>query len=260
MNSALKELGSLALFYRDVISTALRPDRSGGSRRRLIEEQISEVYSRSFSTVVFSGIFVGAILTLQFSQMLADYQAQSLMGGITASACIREVGPLIISFLLAGKIGAYTAAELGTMRVTEQVDAIECLGTDPLEYLVVPRFIAIVAAAVLLLVVGLLVGLMGSMVVASAVGGVNFLQFLSSIPRFAGLGVFGAGMLKSLVYGLIVAGVSCHQGFTASGGARGVGRAVTWAAIYTNLYIVLANFFLGQFLEGVSILWEGIHS
>ncbi len=260
MTAALRELGSLALFYGEVLRAALRPDRSGGQRRRLIEQQISEVYSRSFSTVIFAGVFVGAILTLQFSSMLADYDAQSLMGGITASACIREVGPLIISFLLAGKIGAYTAAELGTMRVTEQVDAIECLGTDPLEYLVVPRFISIVAASVLLLVVGLLVGLAGSMVVASLTGGINPLQFLSSIPRFAGLGVFGAGMLKSLVYGLIVAGVSCHQGFTASGGARGVGRAVTWAAIYTNLYIVLANFFLGQLMEGMALLLEAVQS
>lgn len=260
MTAALKELGSLALFYGELLRATLRPDRSGGQRRRLIEQQISEVYSRSFSTVILAGVFVGAILTLQFSSMLADYEAQSLMGGITASACIREVGPLIISFLLAGKIGAYTAAELGTMRVTEQVDAIECLGTDPLEYLVVPRFVSIVAASVLLLVVGLLVGLAGSMVVASLTGGVNPLQFLASIPRFAGLGVFGAGMLKSLVYGLIVAGVSCHQGFTASGGARGVGRAVTWAAIYTNLYIVLANFFLGQLMEGCSLLLEALNA
>jgi len=258
MSSVLREMGSLALFFKTVIHASLQKDRSQGGRARLIREQIAEVYSRSFWTVVFSGVFVGAILALQFNAMLVDYQATSLMGGITASACIREVGPLIISFLLAGKIGAYTAAELGTMRVTEQIDAIECLGTNSIEYLVVPRFIAIVSSAVLLLVVGLLVSLGGSMIIGSLASGVNPLQFLASIPRFAGLGVFGAGMLKSLAYGFIVAGVSCHQGYTASGGARGVGRAVTWAAIYTNLYIVLANFFLGQLIEGFSILTEGL--
>ena len=251
----MRDFGALILFYKEVIQASLRSDSSGGQRRKLILEQVAEVYQRSLSTVLFAGFFVGAILTLQFNLMLIDYEAQSLMGGLTASACIREVGPLIISFLLAGKIGAYTAAELGTMRVTEQVDAIECLGTNPLEYLVVPRFIAIVTAAVLLLVIGLMVSLLGSMLVASLAANVNPLQFLASIPRFAGLGVFAAGMLKSLVYGLIVAGVSCHQGFTATGGARGVGQAVTWAAIYTNLYIVFANFFLGQVLEVAHVLW-----
>lgn len=256
MAGALRELGSLAIFYRTVLRAALRPDPGGGQRARMIREQVAEVYARSVWTVVFAGLFVGAILALQFNTMLADYQAQSLLGGLTASACIREVGPLIISFLLAGKIGAFTAAELGTMRVTEQVDAIECLGTDSIDYLIVPRFIAIVAAAVLLLVVGLLMGLGGAMMIGSLVGGVNPLQFLASIPRFAGLEVFGAGMFKSLAYGFIVAGVSCHQGYTATGGARGVGRAVTWAAIYTNLYIVLANFLLGQLLEAISVVLE----
>ncbi|NDD92780.1 ABC transporter permease [bacterium] len=210
---------------------------------------MTEVYTRSFSTVVFAGLFVGAILTLQFQLVLADYEALSMLGGITTSACVREVGPLIISFLLAGKIGAFTAAELGTMRVTEQIDAIECLGTDPLEYLVVPRFIAIVNASILLLVVGLLVSLAGSILVALFVAGVNPLQYITSIPRFAGLNVFAAGMFKSMVYGTIVAGVACHQGFTASGGAKGVGKAVTWAAIYTNLYIVLANFVTSQLID-----------
>jgi len=251
----MKELGKLVLFYRDILRTAIRSKQN----HRQIFQQMVEVYSRSFSTVVFAGLFVGAILTLQFQMVLADYEALSMLGGITTSACVREVGPLIISFLLAGKIGAFTAAELGTMRVTEQMDAIECLGTDPLEYLVVPRFIAIVNASILLLVVGLLVSLGGSVLVATLVAGVNPLQYITSIPRFAGMDVFAAGMFKSAVYGTIVAGVACHQGFTASGGAKGVGNAVTWAAIYTNLYIVLANFVTSQFLEMIGHLFGGGH-
>jgi phospholipid/cholesterol/gamma-HCH transport system permease protein len=251
----MKELGKLILFYRDNFRTAIRSKQN----HRQIYQQMVEVYSRSFSTVVFAGLFVGAILTLQFQMVLSDYDALSMLGGITTSACVREVGPLIISFLLAGKIGAFTAAELGTMRVTEQVDAIECLGTDPLEYLVVPRFIAIVNASILLLVVGLLVSLGGSVLVATLVAGVNPLQYIMSIPRFAGMDVFAAGMFKSAVYGTIVAGVACHQGFTASGGPKGVGNAVTWAAIYTNLYIVLANFLTSQFLEMVGHLFGEGH-
>ncbi|MBU6374770.1 MAG: ABC transporter permease [Bdellovibrionales bacterium] len=251
----MKALGLLVIFYRDIFRSILRSKQN----KRQIFQQTVEVYTRSFSTVVFAGIFVGAILTLQFQLVLADYEALSMLGGITTSACVREVGPLIISFLLAGKIGAFTAAELGTMRVTEQIDAIECLGTDPLEYLVVPRFIAIVNASILLLVVGLLVSLAGSMLVALLVAGVNPLQYITSIPRFGGFSVFAAGMFKSMVYGTIVAGVACHQGFTASGGAKGVGKAVTWAAIYTNLYIVLANFVTSQLIDLMNQIFAGGH-
>jgi phospholipid/cholesterol/gamma-HCH transport system permease protein len=127
------------------------------------------------------------------------------------------------------------------MRVTEQIDAIECLGTNSLEYLVLPRFYAIIISSVLLLVVGLLVSLGGAVAIATLLCNVNPVQYINSIPRFAGIGVFFGGMFKSLVYGTLVASVCCFKGYTASGGARGVGRAVTMAAVYTNLYIVIAN-------------------
>src|SRR4029077_12204370 len=122
---------------------------------------------RSLLTVMFSGVFVGAIMVVQFSMMLGKYDALSFLGGLNTSALVREVGPLIISFLLAGKIGAFTAAELGTMRVTEQIDAIECLGTNPIQYLIVPRFVGIVISSVILLLIGLLISIGGAMLVAN---------------------------------------------------------------------------------------------
>src|SRR6476646_1801212 len=140
------EIGSLFLFAREVKRTWIR---TFGENLPLVIEQISEVGLRSLSTVCFAGFFVGAILVIQLNLMLAQYDATSMLGGLNTSACIREVGPLIISFLLAGKVGAYTTAELGTMRVTEQIDAVRCLGTNPLQYLVVPRYIAIVVCSLL---------------------------------------------------------------------------------------------------------------
>jgi phospholipid/cholesterol/gamma-HCH transport system permease protein len=162
---------------------------------------------------------------------------------------------------LAGKIGAFTAAELGTMRVTEQIDAIECLGTEPIQYLIVPRFFSIILASVLLLVFGLLMSIGGALLVADLVCGVNPLQFLASIPRFVGPSTVLSGLFKSLVYGTIVASVACYQGYTTSGGAQGVGRAVTRAAVYTNLYIVIANYLTSQFLTIVSQVFGrgGVH-
>jgi phospholipid/cholesterol/gamma-HCH transport system permease protein len=212
-------------------------------------DQVASICSRSFSTVAFAGVFVGAILVLQFNLILAEYDAQSFLGGLNTSTVVREVGPLIISFLLAGKIGAYTAAELGTMRVTEQIDAIECLGTNPLQYLVVPRLIGIVISSLILLVIGLMISVAGAMVVAAVVCDINYLEFASSIPRFTSIWTILGGMFKSTIYGTIVAAVACYQGFSASGGARGVGRAVTLAAVYTNLYIILGNYAMGHFLD-----------
>ncbi|MBI2606185.1 MAG: ABC transporter permease [Deltaproteobacteria bacterium] len=243
----LHELGGLWLFFRDIARLSARNQKA---LRPLVMEQISQVAYRSMGTILFSGFFVGAILVIQFYLMLSKYDATSLLGGLSASATIREIGPLIISFLLAGKIGAYTAAEIGTMKVTEQIDAIRCLGTNPMEYLVVPRFLAIVVSSALLLFFGLLVGILGSVLVADSLYSVNALQFLESIPRFAGLWTLFGGLFKSLVYGTIVAAVSTFKGYTASGGAKGVGIAVTQCAVYTNLLITLANSFTSMMLDG----------
>jgi phospholipid/cholesterol/gamma-HCH transport system permease protein len=204
---------------------------------------------RSLPTVLFSGIFVGAILVLQFNQILVQYDAQSLLGGLNTSSVVREVGPLIISFLLAGKIGAFTAAELGTMRVTEQIDAIECLGTEPMGYLIVPRFMGIVVSTVLLLILGIMISILGSLTISALTCGINPLQYLHSVPKFIGPFTLFGGIFKSIVYGTIVANVSCYYGYTCSGGARGVGKAVTQAAVYTNFYIVIANLLTSEILE-----------
>jgi phospholipid/cholesterol/gamma-HCH transport system permease protein len=252
----LHDLGGLTLFYLQVVRTFFR---THGNLKPILEQFVF-VFTRSLATVIFAGIFVGAILVLQFNQILAQYDAQIFLGGLNTSSVVREVGPLIISFLLAGKVGAFTAAELGTMRVTEQIDAVRCLGTNPIQYLIVPRFGGIVISSVLLLFVGLMVSIVGAMFVASVLCGVNFLQYVESIPRFTDGWTITAGMIKSLVYGTIVAGVACHKGFTATGGARGVGRAVTLAAVYTNLYIVIANFVMGYLLDYLSQLgrvWLG---
>jgi phospholipid/cholesterol/gamma-HCH transport system permease protein len=241
----LHELGGLALFLKEV----LRALRTTHGNWRPAVEQVFYVSYRSLPTVAFSGLFVGAILVIQFNLILKQYDAQVFLGGLNTSAVIREAGPLIISFLLAGKIGAYTAAELGTMRVTEQIDAVQCLGTNPIQYLIVPRFLGIVISSLILLLIGLLVSIGGAMLVSVILYGINPLQFASSIPRFSSPSTLASGMFKSVVFGIIVAGVSCFKGYTATGGARGVGKAVTQAAVYTNLYIVIADYGTSTLLE-----------
>jgi phospholipid/cholesterol/gamma-HCH transport system permease protein len=254
MTAILSELGRIALFFGKVIQTALTTK----GNLKSITEQIAYVSFRSLLTVLFAGVFVGAILVIQFNLMLTEFDASVLLGGLNTSAVVREVGPLIISFILAGKIGAFTAAELGTMRVTEQIDAIECLGTDPVQYLIVPRFIAIIVSSVILLMLGLIVSVVGSIFIADAVAGINPKQYLTSIPYFTSTWTIFSGIFKSAVYGTIVATVACYKGFTASGGAKGVGKAVTQAAIFTNFYIIIAQYLSNGFLTWVLDLSESI--
>jgi phospholipid/cholesterol/gamma-HCH transport system permease protein len=243
----LEELGGSWIFFMRIIRTF----RKTSGYKEAIIQQIAEVSTRTIGTVIFAGIFVGAILVLQFDVMLRRFDAQTLLGGLNTSATIREIGPMIISFLLAGKIGAFTTAELANMRVTEQIDAVESLGVSPIQYLIIPRFFAIVFSSVVLLAIGLSVSVVGSILVAQSFSGMNMYQYISSIPRFAGAWTIFEGLVRSIIFSTIVANTSTYKGYTASGGARGVGKAVTEAAIYINVYIVVANFISSSLLEWI---------
>lgn len=243
----LEELGGGFIFFQRVMRTF----RKTSGYREAIIQQIAEVSTRTIGTVIFAGLFVGAILVLQFDVMLRRFDAQTLLGGLNTSATIREIGPMIISFLLAGKIGAYTTAELANMRVTEQIDAVESLGVSPIQYLIIPRYIAIVLSSVVLLAIGLSVSVVGSIFVAQTFSGMNMYQYIASIPRFAGGWTIFEGLVRSIIFSTIVANVSTYKGYTATGGARGVGRAVTQSAIYINVYIVVANFISSFLLEWI---------
>jgi phospholipid/cholesterol/gamma-HCH transport system permease protein len=243
----LHEVGSLVLFLKLILRTAFTT--SGNTPAVL--EQILSICQRSLATVTFAGTFVGAIIVLQFNAVLLVYDAQIFLGGLNTSAIVREIGPLMITFILAGKIGAFTAAELGTMRVTEQIDAVECLGTNPVQYLVLPRFLGIVISSLILLALGIMISMVGSTFVATVLCGMNPLQYMSTITRFVGGWTLFCGAAKSLVYGVIVGGVACHKGYTARGGARGVGTAVTQAALYMSLFVILANYFTSNALNWI---------
>jgi len=140
---AIEDLGGTVLFAGDV----LRALFSGGLRASAVLEQMVAVGVRSIPTVIVSGLFVGAIMAIQTNLQLRDYGAQGFLGGLSTSVTIRNVGPVLIAFLLSGKVGAYTSAELGTMQVTEQMSAIRCLGADPIRYIILPRMVAVVISS-----------------------------------------------------------------------------------------------------------------
>lgn len=165
----LYQIGCGLLFLKEVIVTLFqRP-----CTRHEVFNQIWRVSMQSMSTTGMAGFFVGGIMTVQFTMQMKEFGALGYLGGLATSGTVREVGPLLIAFMLSGKVGAFTSAELGTMRVTEQIDAIRCLGADPIQEIILPRFIAIIISSFFLLGLGLLMSIFGGMLMGSFFAGVK---------------------------------------------------------------------------------------
>jgi phospholipid/cholesterol/gamma-HCH transport system permease protein len=227
----------MILFVKEVGLTALRFPSS----RRLILEQIWKVTTQSVSTTALAGFFVGAIMSVQFAMQMNEFGAIGFLGGLATSGTVREIGPLLIAFLLSGKIGAFTSAELGTMRVTEQIDAIRCLGANPIQEIIVPRFIAIVVASFFLLGAGLIMSIFGGALLGYLFAGVNYEQYTRHIPTIVTLPSILSGTFKSFIFALLLGTICTYKGYTATGGAKGVGRAVVSTAVMTMIGIVIAD-------------------
>ncbi len=243
------EVGQNFLF----LSTLMKSWWRSNDLRQPILEQTWKITISSLSTTLFAGFFVGAILTVQFTLQMREFGALGYLGGLSTSGIVREVGPLLIAFLLSGKVGAYTSAELGTMRVTEQIDAIRCLGADPLKEVVLPRFVGIVFSSFFLLTFGLIVSVFGGAFMGYIFSGVNFEEYIRFIPSIVTLPSVINGLFKCLAFSLVLATVCTYKGYTASGGARGVGQAVVQTAVQTMLLIVffdwLTSFLMQSFIN-----------
>jgi phospholipid/cholesterol/gamma-HCH transport system permease protein len=232
------EIGSIFLFGMHAVMELFRH----GVQRSILIYQLYQVGVRSLSTTLITGAFVGAILAIQVNLQLKDFGAQSFLGGLSASVTIRNVGPVLIAFILSGKVGAYTSAELATMRVTDQIEAIRCLGMDPIRYLVAPRLLAVVIASFLLLIVGLVIALVGGGLISDLSLGVNWLSYLANIPVLVTQHSVNLGLIKSFVFGLLIAVICCYQGYNAKGGSAGVGKAVRATSVRSLVTILIVNY------------------
>lgn len=241
----ISEIGAMTLFLWEVAQTALRHRPS----QQQILEQIWRVTLQSLSTTALAGFFVGAIMTVQFAMQMNEFGALGYLGGLATSGTIREVGPLLIAFLLSGKIGAFTSAELGTMRVTEQIDAIRCLGANPIQEIIVPRFIAIVVASFFLLGSGLIMSIFGGALLGFFFAGVNYEQYVRHIPTIVTIPSILSGTFKSFIFALVLGTICTYKGYTTTGGAKGVGRAVVNTAVMTMMCIVVADWLTSTFSE-----------
>jgi phospholipid/cholesterol/gamma-HCH transport system permease protein len=253
MLSIVDDIGKGVLFFGDVI-------RVGFTRRipgNIVAEQIWKVTIQSFSTTALAGFFVGAIMTVQFTLQVKEFGAMGYLGGLATSGTFREVGPLLIAFMLSGKVGAFTAAELGTMRVTEQIDAIRCLGADPLQEIILPRFIGIIVSSFFLLGVGLLMSIGGGLLLGLIMPKITIQEYIRHIPTIVTLPSILGGLFKCLAFALLLSAICTYKGYTTTGGAKGVGRSVVNTAVASMVGICIMDWFTSLINETAMLLISG---
>jgi len=223
---------------------------------RLIIEQLLRIGYFSLPVVGMTAVFTGAVLALQIYIGGARFNAESIVPNIVVLGITRELGPVIASLMVAGRVSAAIAAEIGTMRVTEQIDALRTLSTNPFKYLVAPRLIAGVIALPLLVLIADIIGVMGGWLVATQGLGFNSSVYIQNSYDFVELGDVLSGLYKAGVFGFIIAMMGCYQGFNSKGGAQGVGRATTNAVVFASILILAANYLMTSLLfnEGVTPL------
>jgi phospholipid/cholesterol/gamma-HCH transport system permease protein len=211
-------------------------------RYRLTVEQMSVIGVNSLPLVAFTSVFTGMVTSVQAMYQLAGKTPLIYLGYGVCKAVIIELGPVLTALVVAGRVGASIAAELGTMRVTEQVDAMESLALDPIEYLVLPRFVAAAIMLPVLVVFADFIAISGGGLVAVLTMHVEPKVYLDGLRLYFVMRDALGGLLKSVVFGMIISTMGCYHGFTAEGGAEGVGRATTKAVVASSLLILVCDY------------------
>jgi len=217
--------------------------------RKNLFEQMMRVGIDSIPIVTLAAAFSGAVTTVQTSyQLVSPLIPRSIIGSIVAPSMILELGAVVTGFILAGRVGARIAAELGTMRVTEQIDALEAMGLNSIGYLIVPRVLAGVIMFPVLYIAACFVGIAGGLYVGAAGGFVSAGEFIDGARQFFQPFDPIFGLIKSFVFGFAITSISCYKGYFTGGGAEGVGRSTTEAAVTSCVYLLLADLLLATAL------------
>ncbi len=236
----IEEVGRLCLFLFETLVCSLRPPL----RWRLALEQMEFVGVRSISVVLLTGTFTGMVLALQSYYGFRKFGAEGLVGTTVALSMTRELGPVLTSLMVTARAGSAMAAELGTMRVTEQIDALTVMAVDPIRYLIVPRIVAGLAMVPVLTVVSDFVGVLGGYFVGVKLLNINPGIYMDNTISYLELSDIYNGLVKAACFGLILSSIGCYKGFNASGGAQGVGRATTEAVVLASVLILINDYFL----------------
>ncbi len=232
--------GAGLLLMGQVIVHLLR----GKINRRNTLDQMILAGPESLMIALLTASFVGMVFTIQVAREFINFGAGAAVGGVLMISLARELCPVLTAVVLAGRVGSAFAAELGTMQVTEQIDALYMLRTDPVDYLVIPRVIACCVMLPILTILSLLTGIAGGMLIADGMYGISNNMFLSSVKGFITPWDLCSAPIKAVVFGLIIAVIGCNWGLTTTGGAKGVGQSTTTAVVTALMAIFISNFFL----------------
>jgi phospholipid/cholesterol/gamma-HCH transport system permease protein len=210
----------------------------------------------SFPVVALTGLFIGMVLAVQSHAQFRLMNLETRLGAVINMSLVRELGPVLAATMLAGRVGSAMAAELGTMRVTEQIDALASMGANPIHYLVVPRFIACLVLIPTLTIIADFMGVMGGAWYSIYALGIDSNHYWQNSQDYVGAFDLFSGVFKSLFFGAAIAVVSCYRGFHCDPGAEGVGRAATSAFVISFVMILILDFFLGIALDDFYLmLW-----
>jgi phospholipid/cholesterol/gamma-HCH transport system permease protein len=209
--------------------------------------QLETIGARSTTIVLITALFTGMVLALQTGIALARFGAKPYVGSVVGLSLVRELGPVLTALMVGGRVGAGITAEIGSMQVTEQVDAIRSLGADPVQKLVLPRVLAATLALPLLTLLANVLGIVGGMLLAWAQFGIDPSFYLQTISNTVQMDDFVSGIFKTFFFGALIAWVGCFAGLRTSGGTVGVGRATTRAVVAASIGVLVTDFFLTQF-------------
>jgi len=241
---ALEELGGVA----ELGGRALRLTLRGRINTRALFEQIDEIGLASLSVATLTAIFSGMVMSVQFAVQMGRFGAKDWVGNVVALSLVRELGPVLTALMVGGRVGAGIAAELGSMNVTEQVDALRSMGADPVETLVVPRVLAAIIAMPLLTAFADALGIVGSMFITRVTSDINMTYFFSAMVRAVGINDYAGGLVKTLFFGLLIGLIACYEGLTTEGGTEGVGRATTRTVVIASISVLISDFILTNIL------------
>lgn len=222
-------------------------------RFRLLFKQMEFVGNQSLPIVLLTGAFTGMVFAVQSDIAFSRFGARGLIGSTVTLSLTRELGPVLTALMVNGRVGSSMAAELGTMRVTEQIDALESMAVDPVQYLASPRVLASLVMVPLLCAAFDAIGTFGCFVVATKVIGVNSGSFLARLEWFVDPDDIVGGMFKAMVFGFLLSTIGCFKGFNANGGAEGVGRATTTAVVAAGVSILVVDYFITLILAPLSV-------
>jgi len=237
----------MAFFLFHSLSQGLRPPYYP----RHILRQFFEIGYLSLPVVGLTALFTGMVLALQSYTGFSRFNAENAIASVVVLSITRELGPVLGGLMVAGRIGASIAAEIGTMRVTEQIDALISLSTNPRKYLIAPRLLAGVIMLPLLVIVADIIGVLGGYMVSIYRLDFNSANYLKQTFDFMKMEDVTSGLIKAAVFGFIITLMGCYYGFNSKGGAEGVGKATTQAVVSSSILILIANYFL------TSLLFEG---